>query len=94
MITPIQGRLLIELKGRYEHLPSTTKEQFGDSKTRGRLLAMAGDVTKADLTKIGAVDLKVGDMVYFGKFEDTAPYGDNEDLVLIKLEDIGGFERA
>lgn len=90
MIDPVQSRLLIELKGKYEHLSSTTDEQFGNSKTRGVVLAIAPDVK----TRCERVNIKVGDMVYFGKFEDTAPYGDNEDLVLIKLEEIGGREDA
>lgn len=83
MITPIQGRVLVKLKGQYEHLEAT-EERFGTSKTRGEVLAVAADI--AD----NGVGVKTGKTVYFGKYEDTAPYGTNQDIILIKLEDIGG----
>lgn len=85
MITPVQGRLLVKLKGQYEHL-DTTEERFGTSKTRGEVLAIAANINK-DCKDLG---IKVGKTIYFGKYEDTAPYGSDSNLILIKLEEIGG----
>lgn len=86
MITPIQGRVLVRLKSQYQHLRDTSDEQFGNSKTRGEVLALAEDV-KIICKRKG---VEVGKTVYFGKYEDTAPYGNDQDLILIKLEDVGG----
>jgi co-chaperonin GroES (HSP10) len=87
MIHPIQGRLLIQLKGKYQNF-SPTEEKFGTSKTRGVVLAIAPDI----IAKCQELGIEDGKMVYFGKYEDTAPYGEKEDLALIKLEEIGGWE--
>jgi co-chaperonin GroES (HSP10) len=89
MIRPIQSRLLIELKGGARHI-NTTEEQFG-SYTRGVVRAIAEDILK------DCVDcaVGVGDTVYFGKYEDTAPYDiDGKKHILIKLEEITGVEDA
>jgi co-chaperonin GroES (HSP10) len=92
MITPIQGRLLVKLKGAYDNLKTTTDERFGTSKTRGELIAVAADI-EANHPVLWKL-LKPGSIVYFGKYEDTAPYTvDGEDgYILIKLEEIGGVE--
>lgn len=88
MINPIQSRLLIELKGKYENF-SPTEEKFGTSKTRGRVIAIASDISD----KCKEFGITVGCMVYFGKYEDTAPYDvDGKEHALIKLEEIGGWE--
>jgi len=89
VITPIQGRVLVELKGAYDNI-TTTEEKFGTSKTRGILRAIASDITEVDRKRCG---LKIDATVYFGKYEDTAPYTfDGKDYALIKLEDVGGVE--
>lgn len=86
-IHPIQSRLLIELKDKYKHF-TATEEKFGTSKTQGVLSAIAPDLEKV----AGELGLKVGQTVYFGKYEDTAPYTiDGVDYALIKLEEIGGW---
>lgn len=87
MIDPVQGRLLIELKSAYKHI-DPTDERFGTSKTRGVVLAIAPDIAE-DCKKL---NISVGDWVYFGKYEDTAPYDveGHEKCSLIKLEEIGG----
>lgn len=88
MIRAIQGRLLIELKGGAKHI-NTTEEQFG-SYTRGVVRSIASDIDKAELFGI-----EVGSMIYFGKYEDSAPYDlDGKKHILIKLEDVGGVEDA
>lgn len=88
MIIPIQRALLIELKGKYENF-SPNEEKFGTSKTRGRVVAIARDV--AD--KCAALGITVGCMVYFGKYEDTAPYDiDGKEHALIELKEIRGWE--
>jgi co-chaperonin GroES (HSP10) len=92
MITPIQHRILVKTKGQYANL-ETTEERFGTSKTRGEVLAIADDITQKQLADIGAADLKVGCMIYFGKYEDTAPYGADSDQILIKLEDVSGVSK-
>lgn len=87
MIRPIQSRLLIELKGGAKHI-NTTEEQFG-SYTRGVVRGIAKDVV-VDAAEVG-IDL--GSIVYFGKYEDTAPYEiDGKKHILIKLEEITGVE--
>lgn len=88
MITPIQRALLIELKGKYENF-SPTEEKFGTSKTRGRVVAIANDVAE----KCKTLGITVGCMVYFGKYEDTAPYDiDGKEHALIELKEIRGWE--
>ena len=88
MINPVQGRLLIELKGKYENF-NPTEEKFGTSKTRGIVIAIAPDVQD----KCNELGITVNCMVYFGKYEDTAPYDVNgKEHALIKLEEIGGWE--
>jgi co-chaperonin GroES (HSP10) len=87
MIHPIQSRLLVELKSKYKHI-NPTEEKFGTSKTQGLLKAIAPDIEK----QAAGAGLKVGQVVYFGKYEDTAPYDvDGVDHALIKLEEIGGW---
>ena len=84
MITPINQRVLIKLKGAYDAF-ETTEERFGTSKTRGEIIAIAPELKDKPV--------KVGQTAYFGKYEDTAPYDiDGEDYILIKYEDIGGIE--
>ena len=91
MIRPIQSRLLIELKGGAKHI-NTTEEQFG-SYTRGVVRGIAPDLQ--DLCETPGINLHVGDIVYFGKYEDTAPYEiDGKKHILMKLEEIGGVEDA
>lgn len=92
MITPIQGRVLVKLKGAYENL-DTTDERFGTSKTRGEVAALPINTKHEGIDWQGhcsELGIEIGSTVYFGKYEDTAPYGNDQDLVLIKLEDIGG----
>lgn len=93
-IQPLQSCLLIKLMSEYKNLGSVTDERFGTSKLRGELLAMAKDITPAKLKEIGAEKLKVGDIVYFDQYEDTAKYGPDKDLALIKLEEIRGRSDA
>lgn len=95
MIQPVQKHLLVELRSAYQHLGHTTEERYGTSKTRGIVRALANDITPDVLKEIGAQELKVGDTVFFGKYEDTAPITiGSEDYILIKLEEIGGFDAA
>lgn len=90
MIDPVQGRILIELKSAYKHI-TPTEERFGTSKTRGVVKAIAPDIAE-DCKKM---DIKVGDYVYFGKYEDSAPYDvDGTEHILLKLEEIGGRSDA
>ena len=90
MIDPVQGRLLVELRSAYKHI-SPTEERFGTSKTRGIVLAIAPDI----LEKCAELKINVGDFVYFGKYEDTAPYKvEGKDAILLKLEEIGGRSDA
>lgn len=84
----IQGRLLVELKGAYDNFEATL-EKFGTSKTRGTVHSIASDI-EVKCKELGIVDKS---MVYFGKYEDTAPYIiDGKDYALIKLEEIGGVD--
>ena len=86
MIRAIQGRLLIELKGGAKHI-NTTEEQFG-SYTRGVVRSIAPGLTEEDLSGI-----EIGSLVYFGKYEDSAPYDlGGKKHILIKLEEVGGVE--
>ena len=86
-IHPIQGRLLVELRSAYKNF-SATEERFGTSKTQGVVRGIAADIAK-ECEDLG---VKVGSMVYFGKYEDSAPYKiNNVDHTLIKLEEISGY---
>lgn len=85
IIDPVQGRLLVQLRGKYKNIESAD-ERFGSTKARGIVLAIAPGI--ADDCK--EMNIKVGDMVYFGAYEDTARYGADDDLILIKLEEVGG----
>jgi co-chaperonin GroES (HSP10) len=88
MIEPVQSRLLVELLSKYKNF-NPTDERFQNSKTRGTVLAIAPDI--AETCK--KLKIKVGDIVYFGAYEDMARYG-NDDQILIKLEDVGGRGEA
>lgn len=90
MIDPVQERLLVRTFGEYQNLGTTTEERFGTSKLRGIVEAIAPDIKE----KCKELNISVGDMVYFGKYEDGASYGPDQDLILIKLEDIGGRSAA
>lgn len=94
MIRAIQSRLLVELKGLYDNI-QTAEEKFGTSKMRGVVLDIADDI-KSECAKLKIAE---GDLVFFGKYEDTGkfPYeldGKEVELALIKLEEIGGVENA
>lgn len=94
MITAIQTRILVELKGLYDNI-QTAEEKFGTSKLRGVVLDIAADV-KDDCAKLG---IKQGSTVFFGKYEDLGkfPYeldGKEVEMTLIKLEEIGGVENV
>lgn len=87
MIDPVNSRVLIALRSKFKHLRKPTEERFGTSKTRGIVIAIAPDIAKDCKEK----NINVGNWVYFGKYEDTAPYMiDGEEHVLLKLEDIAG----
>jgi len=78
----------------YDHI-QTSEERFGTSKMRGVVLDIAPDIAE-DCKKL---KIDVGDLVFFGKYEDTGkfPYeldGKETELALIKLEEIGGVENA
>lgn len=89
MITPIRRHLLIELKGAYDNF-SPTEEKFGTSKTRGIIRGIADDITKDERK---AMCLTLGNIAYFGKYEDTAPYQiDGKDYALIDVKEIGGID--
>lgn len=85
MITPINQRVLVKLMGQFENF-DVTEERFGTSKTRGEVIAIADELADEPI--------KVGQIAYFGKYEDGARYPseDGEDYILIKYEDIGGIE--
>lgn len=90
MITPVQGRLLVELRGEFDHIEAV-KGQFDDTKTRGIVRAIAKDIVKqcADFEN----PILNGKTVYFAKFEDNAPCEyEGHEATLIKLEEIGGVE--
>lgn len=88
MITPIQGRVLVELKGAYDHI-DVTEEKYGATKNRGIVRGIAKDIA----VKCKELGIKVGSMVYFGKFEDNAPVDlDGQPGTLLKLEEIGGVD--
>lgn len=88
-IDPVQKCVLVETKGRYENL-EVADERFGTSKMRGTVRAIAADI-KEECKKL---NIKVGDTVYFGKYEDMATVGADEDQILIKLEEIRGRSDA
>lgn len=86
-IHPIQSRLLVELRDKYKHF-TATEEQFGNTKTRGILAAIAPDLKE----KAADLGLKEGQVVYFGAYEDTAPIlVSGKKFALIKLEEVGGW---
>jgi hypothetical protein len=86
----IQGRLFIELKGKYENFEEN-QQQFDDSKMRGRVLSIASDVKQ----KAEDDGIELGTMVYFGKYEDTARFErDGKYYAFIKYEEIGGVDDA
>ncbi|MGI0134387.1 MAG: hypothetical protein ACREBW_05465, partial [Candidatus Micrarchaeaceae archaeon] len=61
------------------------------SKTRGIVVAIDPEL-KVNFPRV-AKKVKLGSMVYFGKYEDTAPYPiDGDDHILIKAEDVKGVE--
>lgn len=84
----VQGRLFLELKGKYDNFEET-EQQFDNSKMRGRVLSIADDIK----SQCEAIDVQLGTLVHFGKYEDTARFErDGKWYAFIKLEEIGGVD--
>lgn len=87
MIQPVQGRLLVEIKGAFKNIKVT--EGQWDANTRGLVHAIATDVEE-DCKDLG---IKIGSTVYFGKYEDNAKcLIDGKDGALMPLKEIAGVE--
>ena len=66
-------------------IPDTAKEQ----PSQGEVIAV-GPGARDETGKIVALDLKVGDIVLFGKWSGTEVKLDGEDLLIMKESDIMG----
>ena len=66
-------------------IPDTAKEK----PSQGEVIAV-GPGARDDTGKVVALDLKVGDIVLFGKWSGTEVKLDGEDLLIMKESDIMG----
>lgn len=88
-LRPLQDRILVK---RVEeetktagglYIPETAKEK----PQRGQVVA-AGNGKKTDDGKVLPLDVKVGDVVLFGKYAGTEVKVDGEDFLMMREDDI------
>ncbi len=70
-------------------LPDSAKEK----PQQGEVLAV-GPGKLLDTGKIAAVDVKVGDKVYYGKYSGTEVKLDGQELVVLRQDDVLGVVEA
>jgi chaperonin GroES len=94
-IRPLQDRVIVK---RVEEektsaggivLPDTAKEK----PSRGKVVAV-GKGKSLDSGEIRALDVKVGDVVLFGKYAGTEVKVDDAELLVMREEDIMGVVEA
>ena len=89
---PLHDRVLIEVLDSEEKtaggiiIPDTAKEKPQE----GKVVAV-GSGTKTEDGKIIPMDVKVGDLVLFGKWSGTEVKLDGQDLLIMKESDIMGI---
>jgi chaperonin GroES len=90
---PLGDRILVE------PIASETKtkggiiipDTAGEKPTRGKVIA-AGPGARAEDGRLMKLDVKVGDVVLYGKWSGTEVKLDGKDLVIMKESDIFGIE--
>jgi chaperonin GroES len=88
---PLHDRVLVRRKNAEEKtasgiiIPDTAKEKPQE----GEIIAV-GPGSRDDSGKLNALDVKVGDLVLFGKWSGTEVKIDGEDLIIMKESDIMG----
>jgi len=90
---PLGDRLLVE------PIAAETKSKggiiipdtAGEKPTRGKVLA-TGPGARAEDGRLIALDVKVGDVVLYGKWSGTEVKLDGRDLVIMKESDVFGIE--
>jgi len=94
-IRPLQDRLVIQ---RVEEddttqggivLPDTAKER----PSRGKVIA-AGNGKKLDSGQVQPLDVKIGDIVLFGKYAGTEVKLDEEEFLVMREDDVMGVVEA
>ena len=89
---PLHDRVLIEVLDSSEKtaggiiIPDTAQEKPQE----GQIVAV-GNGTKSEDGKVTPLDLKVGDIVLFGKWSGTEVKVDGEELCIMKESDIMGI---
>ena len=88
---PLQDRVLIEPMEQAERskggviIPDTAKEKS----VEGRVLAV-GPGARDESGRLQPLDIKVGDIVLYGKWSGTEVKVDGEDLLIVKEADVMG----
>ncbi|MSO81403.1 MAG: co-chaperone GroES [Alphaproteobacteria bacterium] len=88
---PLQDRVVVRRLDEVEKtaggiiIPDTAKEKPSE----GKVIAV-GPGARNERGEIAALDVKVGDLVLFGKWSGTEVKIDGEDLVVMKESDIMG----
>jgi chaperonin GroES len=90
-IQPLHDRIVVEAAPREEKtaggiiLPDAAQEK----PQRGKVLAV-GPGKRLDSGQLSAVDVKVGDVVLYGKYGGTEVTVDGTDYIILRAEDILG----
>lgn len=90
-ITPLNDRLVVKAAAKEEKtasgiiLPDSAQEK----PQRGEVLAV-GPGKRLDSGQLAPVDVKVGDVVLYGKYSGTEVTIGGEDYVILRAEDVLG----
>lgn len=90
-ITPLNDRLVVKAAAKEEKtasgiiLPDSAQEK----PQRGEVLAV-GPGKRLDSGQLAPVDVKIGDVVLYGKYSGTEVTVGGEDYVILRAEDVLG----
>jgi chaperonin GroES len=88
-IKPLHDRIIVKAAEKEQTtaggiiLPDTAQEK----PMRGEVLAVGPGKT-LDSGAVATIDVKVGDVVYYGKYSGTEVKVDGEDYIIVRAEDI------
>ena len=88
-IRPLHDRVVVKREAEERKSPGgiVIPDTAGEKPTFGKVIAVGqGKVLENGQTR--AVDLKVGDRVLFGKFSGTEVKVDNQELVVMREDDV------
>lgn len=90
-IQPLHDRIIVKAAAKEEKsaggiiLPDTAQEK----PQRGSVIAV-GPGKRLDSGQLAPIDIKVGDVVLYGKYGGTEVKVDGEDVIILRAEDVLG----